>query len=169
MFSPQIKWFEESKRHLILGWFLFCFYFFFSSSSSNSSSRKEEGSAPSNSFIPSFPRAPSTSDSVRVKCREMLSAALRTGGELCIQYFQFLLFLPSVLVLPLFTVPFLMSDCVCILIGQFTQDAVSWVTSATWDCTELLFCCWWYGTFCGFCSSDILPTVKLHYRKLFPL
>ncbi|XP_041329582.1 transcription elongation factor A protein 1 isoform X2 [Pyrgilauda ruficollis] len=52
-----------------------------SSSSSNSSSRKEEGSAPSNSFIPSFPRAPSTSDSVRVKCREMLSAALRTGDD----------------------------------------------------------------------------------------
>ncbi|KAI1243381.1 hypothetical protein IHE44_0000985 [Lamprotornis superbus] len=51
------------------------------SSSSNSSSRKEEGSAPSNSFIPSFPRAPSTSDSVRVKCREMLSAALRTGDD----------------------------------------------------------------------------------------
>ncbi|NXN30706.1 TCEA1 protein, partial [Nycticryphes semicollaris] len=59
-----------------------------SSSSSNSSSRKEEGSAPSNSFIPSFPRAPSTSDSVRVKCREMLSAALRTGGELCRLDFQ---------------------------------------------------------------------------------
>ncbi|NXJ81220.1 TCEA1 protein, partial [Trogon melanurus] len=51
------------------------------SSSSNSSSRKDEGSAPSNSFIPSFPRAPSTSDSVRVKCREMLSAALRTGDD----------------------------------------------------------------------------------------
>ncbi|NXS56109.1 TCEA1 protein, partial [Brachypteracias leptosomus] len=51
-----------------------------SSSSSNSSSRKEEGSASSNSFIPSFPRAPSTSDSVRMKCREMLSAALRTGA-----------------------------------------------------------------------------------------
>ncbi|NXJ65889.1 TCEA1 protein, partial [Rostratula benghalensis] len=59
-----------------------------SSSSSNPSSRKEEGSAPSNSFIPSFPRAPSTSDSVRVKCREMLSAALRTGGELCRLDFQ---------------------------------------------------------------------------------
>ncbi|NXN17932.1 TCEA1 protein, partial [Indicator maculatus] len=52
-----------------------------SSSSSNSSSRKEEASAPSNSFIPSFPRAPSTSDSVRMKCREMLSAALRTGDD----------------------------------------------------------------------------------------
>ncbi|EOA93842.1 Transcription elongation factor A protein 1, partial [Anas platyrhynchos] len=52
-----------------------------SSSSSNSSSRKEEGSASSNSFIRSFPRAPSTSDSVRMKCREMLSAALRTGDD----------------------------------------------------------------------------------------
>ncbi|NWU94130.1 TCEA1 protein, partial [Upupa epops] len=52
-----------------------------SSSSSNSSNRKEEGNVPSNSFIPSFPRAPSTSDSVRVKCREMLSAALRTGDD----------------------------------------------------------------------------------------
>ncbi|NWW48717.1 TCEA1 protein, partial [Pedionomus torquatus] len=68
-----------------------------SSSSSNSSSRKEEGSAPSNSFIPSFPRAPSTSDSVRVKCREMLSAALRTGGTLCRLDFQvkLVLFLKS--------------------------------------------------------------------------
>ncbi|NXT01535.1 TCEA1 protein, partial [Jacana jacana] len=52
-----------------------------SSSSSNSSSRKEEGSATSNSFIPSFPRAPSTSDSIRMKCREMLSTALRTGDD----------------------------------------------------------------------------------------
>uniref|UniRef100_A0A8C8S6E7 Transcription elongation factor n=1 Tax=Pelusios castaneus TaxID=367368 RepID=A0A8C8S6E7_9SAUR len=52
-----------------------------SSSSSNSSIRKEETNASSDSFIPSLPRAPSTSDSVRVKCREMLAAALRTGDD----------------------------------------------------------------------------------------
>ncbi|EMP31782.1 Transcription elongation factor A protein 1 [Chelonia mydas] len=52
-----------------------------SSSSSNSSIRKEEANASSDSFIPSFPRAPSTSDSVRVKCREMLAAALKTGDD----------------------------------------------------------------------------------------
>uniref|UniRef100_F7G7Q2 Transcription elongation factor n=1 Tax=Monodelphis domestica TaxID=13616 RepID=F7G7Q2_MONDO len=51
-----------------------------SSSSSNASNRKEETNA-SDSFIPSFPRAPSTSDSVRMKCREMLAAALRTGDD----------------------------------------------------------------------------------------
>lgn len=168
MFSPQIKWFEESKRHLILGWFLFCFYFFLAVQVA----------------IPAAGRR-------RVVLHQILSSLLFLGlqalrilyewnVEKCslqlseqevssvynifIFYCFFLLFLPCP-----FTVPFLMSDCVCILIGQFTQDAISWVTSATWDCTELLFCCWWYGTFCGFCSSDILPTVKLHYRKLFPL
>lgn len=82
MFCPETKLHEEQQKTLVF------FLPFFSSSSSNSSSRKEEGSAPSNSFIPSFPRAPSTSDSVRVKCREMLSAALRTGGELCRLYFK---------------------------------------------------------------------------------
>ncbi|XP_020861580.1 transcription elongation factor A protein 1 isoform X1 [Phascolarctos cinereus] len=51
-----------------------------SSSSSNASNRKEETNA-SDSFIPSFPRAPSTSDSVRMKCREMLATALRTGDD----------------------------------------------------------------------------------------
>uniref|UniRef100_F7CPH0 Transcription elongation factor A1 n=1 Tax=Monodelphis domestica TaxID=13616 RepID=F7CPH0_MONDO len=51
-----------------------------SSSSSNASNRKEETNA-SDSFIPSFPRTPSTSDSVRMKCREMLAAALGTGDD----------------------------------------------------------------------------------------
>lgn len=51
-----------------------------SSSSGNVSSRKEEANA-RDSYVSSFPRAPSTSDSVRLKCREMLAAALRTGGE----------------------------------------------------------------------------------------
>lgn len=77
-FAQKRSYLKKGEETLILVFILP----FFSSSSSNSSSRKEEGSAPSNSFIPSFPRAPSTSDSVRVKCREMLSAALRTGGEL---------------------------------------------------------------------------------------
>ncbi|KAF7246235.1 Transcription elongation factor A protein 1 [Varanus komodoensis] len=52
-----------------------------SSCSSNSSSKKEEANVPSETFISSFPRAPSTSDSVRMKCREMLAAALKTGDD----------------------------------------------------------------------------------------
>ncbi|CAJ0945587.1 unnamed protein product [Ranitomeya imitator] len=50
-----------------------------SSSSSSSSGRKEDCAAPSETFITSFPRAPSTSDPVRIKCRELLSTALKTG------------------------------------------------------------------------------------------
>ncbi|KAF3822460.1 hypothetical protein GH733_007834 [Mirounga leonina] len=49
-----------------------------SSSSGNVSSRKDETNA-RDTYVSSFPRAPSTSDSVRLKCREMLAAALRTG------------------------------------------------------------------------------------------
>ncbi|KAM3927930.1 transcription elongation factor A protein 1 isoform 2-T2 [Leptodactylus fuscus] len=52
-----------------------------SSSSSSSSGRKEECGAPSESFITSFPRAPSTSDPVRIKCRELLATALKTGDD----------------------------------------------------------------------------------------
>ncbi|XP_015422893.1 PREDICTED: transcription elongation factor A protein 1 [Myotis davidii] len=48
------------------------------SSSGSVSSRKEETNA-RDTYVSSFPRAPSTSDSVRLKCREMLAAALRTG------------------------------------------------------------------------------------------
>ncbi|XP_021561783.1 transcription elongation factor A protein 1 isoform X3 [Carlito syrichta] len=51
-----------------------------SSSSSNVSSRKDETNA-RDTYVSSFPRAPSTSDSVRLKCREMLAAALRTGDD----------------------------------------------------------------------------------------
>ncbi|XP_068093482.1 transcription elongation factor A protein 1 isoform X1 [Hyperolius riggenbachi] len=51
-----------------------------SSSSSNSSSRKEETSLPDN-YLTSYPRAPSTSDPVRIKCRELISAALKTGDD----------------------------------------------------------------------------------------
>lgn len=50
------------------------------SSSSNSSSKSE--SADANTLIATFPRAPNTSDSVRIKCRELLSSALQTGGKL---------------------------------------------------------------------------------------
>lgn len=50
------------------------------SSSSNVSSRKDETNA-RDTYVSSFPRAPSTSDSVRLKCREMLAAALRTGDD----------------------------------------------------------------------------------------
>ncbi|KAM4706209.1 transcription elongation factor A protein 1 isoform 1-T1 [Rhinophrynus dorsalis] len=51
-----------------------------SSSSSNSSIRKEECAPPSD-LIQSYPRAPSTSDSVRLKCRELLATALKTGDD----------------------------------------------------------------------------------------
>ena len=57
-----------------------CVCVYFSSSSGNISSRKEEANA-RDTYVSSFPRAPSTSDSVRLKCREMLAAALRTGGK----------------------------------------------------------------------------------------
>ncbi|CAO2580987.1 Transcription elongation factor A protein 1 [Lemmus lemmus] len=53
---------------------------YFSSSSGNVSSRRDETHA-RDTYVSSFPRAPSTSDSVRLKCREMLAAALRTGGK----------------------------------------------------------------------------------------
>ncbi|XP_056600745.1 transcription elongation factor A protein 1 [Triplophysa dalaica] len=49
------------------------------SSSSNSSSKSE--SADANTLIATFPRAPNTSDSVRIKCRELLSSALQTGDD----------------------------------------------------------------------------------------
>ncbi|XP_072008005.1 transcription elongation factor A protein 1 isoform X2 [Engystomops pustulosus] len=52
-----------------------------SSSSCSSSGRKEDCAAPSESFITSFPRAPSTSDPVRIKCRELLATALKTGDD----------------------------------------------------------------------------------------
>ncbi|KAG8442052.1 hypothetical protein GDO86_011011 [Hymenochirus boettgeri] len=51
------------------------------SSGTFSSARKEEYASPSDGFVSSFPRAPSTSDSVRIKCRELLSAALKTGDD----------------------------------------------------------------------------------------
>uniref|UniRef100_A0A8C5XYQ7 Transcription elongation factor n=1 Tax=Microcebus murinus TaxID=30608 RepID=A0A8C5XYQ7_MICMU len=51
-----------------------------SSSSGIVSSRKDETNA-RDTYVSSFPRAPSTSDSVRLKCREMLAAALRTGDD----------------------------------------------------------------------------------------
>ncbi|TRY92338.1 hypothetical protein DNTS_013307 [Danionella cerebrum] len=51
------------------------------SSSSNSSNKSEFVDGTSNTLIATFPRAPVTSDSVRIKCREMLSSALQTGGN----------------------------------------------------------------------------------------
>ena len=68
-------------------WLLFlcvcvCVCVYTSSSSGNMSSRKDETNA-RDTYVSSFPRAPSTSDSVRLKCREMLAAALRTGGKCC--------------------------------------------------------------------------------------
>lgn len=52
-----------------------------SSSSSNSSSKSEPAEMSSNTLINTFPRAPNTSDSIRLKCREMLSNALQTGED----------------------------------------------------------------------------------------
>uniref|UniRef100_H2MU42 Transcription elongation factor n=1 Tax=Oryzias latipes TaxID=8090 RepID=H2MU42_ORYLA len=65
-----------------------------SSSSSNFSSRSDTTEVAPNSLIHNFPRAPSTSDSIRLKCREMLANALQTGGhpvllcrlQLCFQF-----------------------------------------------------------------------------------
>ncbi|XP_060730132.1 transcription elongation factor A protein 1 [Tachysurus vachellii] len=51
------------------------------SSSSNSSSKSEAVDMLPTSHMSTFPRAPGTSDSVRVKCREMLSSALQTGDD----------------------------------------------------------------------------------------
>uniref|UniRef100_A0A3Q3KIM8 Transcription elongation factor A (SII), 1 n=1 Tax=Monopterus albus TaxID=43700 RepID=A0A3Q3KIM8_MONAL len=52
-----------------------------SSSSSNSSSKSEPTEVTPNTLISTFPRAPSTSDSIRLKCREMLASALQTGDD----------------------------------------------------------------------------------------
>ncbi|XP_028833127.1 transcription elongation factor A protein 1 [Denticeps clupeoides] len=51
------------------------------SSSSNSSSKSEPADVMSNTLIATFPRAAPTSDSVRLKCREMLCSALQTGDD----------------------------------------------------------------------------------------
>lgn len=63
--------------------FSYCSY---SSSSSNSSSKSEPPDVTSNTLINTFPRAPSTSDSIRLKCREMLANALQAGGSLLLRY-----------------------------------------------------------------------------------
>ncbi|XP_037132421.1 transcription elongation factor A protein 1 isoform X1 [Syngnathus acus] len=52
-----------------------------SSSSSNSSGKSEHADVSSNSLINTFPRAPGTGDSIRIKCRGMLSNALQTGDD----------------------------------------------------------------------------------------
>ncbi|KAK5889245.1 transcription elongation factor A protein 1 [Pseudochaenichthys georgianus] len=51
------------------------------SSSSNSSSKSERADVSSNSLIPTFPRASGTSDSIRLKCRELMTQALQTGDD----------------------------------------------------------------------------------------
>uniref|UniRef100_A0A665WR17 Transcription elongation factor n=1 Tax=Echeneis naucrates TaxID=173247 RepID=A0A665WR17_ECHNA len=51
------------------------------SSSSNSSSKSEPTEVTPNTLINTFPRAPITSDSIRLKCREMLANALQTGDD----------------------------------------------------------------------------------------
>ncbi|XP_058249808.1 transcription elongation factor A protein 1 [Hemibagrus wyckioides] len=51
------------------------------SSSSNSSSKSEAVDMMPTTHTSTFPRAPGTSDSVRLKCREMLSNALQTGDD----------------------------------------------------------------------------------------
>lgn len=52
-----------------------------SCSSSNTNSRSEPSDDTPGSFVNTFPRAASTSDPIRVKCREMLANALQTGGK----------------------------------------------------------------------------------------
>ncbi|MCJ8731769.1 hypothetical protein PDJAM_G00203290 [Pangasius djambal] len=51
------------------------------SSSSNSSSKSEAVDMIPTTHTSAIPRAPGTSDSVRLKCREMLSSALQTGDD----------------------------------------------------------------------------------------
>ncbi|XP_035527380.1 transcription elongation factor A protein 1 isoform X2 [Morone saxatilis] len=51
------------------------------SSSSNSSSKSEPSEVSTSTLINTFPRAPSTSDSIRLKCRELISNALQTGDD----------------------------------------------------------------------------------------
>ncbi|KAJ8413286.1 hypothetical protein AAFF_G00092820 [Aldrovandia affinis] len=51
------------------------------SSSSNSSSKSDASDFTDNALITTFPRAPNTSDSVRNKCREMMSNALQVGND----------------------------------------------------------------------------------------
>ncbi|XP_064409738.1 transcription elongation factor A protein 1 isoform X2 [Latimeria chalumnae] len=51
------------------------------SSSSNSSSKNEGSNSPTNSCINTYPLAPNTSDSVRLKCRELLAAAFRMDDD----------------------------------------------------------------------------------------
>lgn len=50
-------------------------------SSSSNSSKSDFAEATPNTLISTFPRAPVTSDSVRLKCREMLTSALQTGDD----------------------------------------------------------------------------------------
>ncbi|XP_018603536.1 transcription elongation factor A protein 1 isoform X2 [Scleropages formosus] len=51
------------------------------SSSSNSSSRSEPSDSAHNTLITTFPHAPSTTDPIRNKCRQMLSSALQAGND----------------------------------------------------------------------------------------
>ncbi|XP_012692504.1 transcription elongation factor A protein 1 isoform X2 [Clupea harengus] len=50
-------------------------------SSSSNSSKSDLAEATPNTLIATFPRAPVTSDSVRLKCRELMSTALQTGDD----------------------------------------------------------------------------------------
>ncbi|XP_048119949.1 transcription elongation factor A protein 1 isoform X1 [Alosa alosa] len=50
-------------------------------SSSSNSSKGDFAEATPNTLIATFPRAPVTSDSVRLKCREMITNALQTGDD----------------------------------------------------------------------------------------
>ncbi|XP_075877840.1 transcription elongation factor A protein 1 isoform X4 [Nelusetta ayraudi] len=52
-----------------------------SSSSSNSSNKSDATEVAPNTLIDTFPRAPVTSDSIRLKCREMIANALQTGDD----------------------------------------------------------------------------------------
>ncbi|KAL4635240.1 hypothetical protein GN956_G14581 [Arapaima gigas] len=51
------------------------------SSGSNSSGRSEPSDGTPNMLITTFPRAPSTTDPIRNKCRQMLSSALQAGND----------------------------------------------------------------------------------------
>uniref|UniRef100_A0A3Q3WUD2 Transcription elongation factor n=1 Tax=Mola mola TaxID=94237 RepID=A0A3Q3WUD2_MOLML len=52
-----------------------------STSSSNSSHKSDSVDVSANTLINTFPRAPGTSDSIRLKCREMIANALQAGDD----------------------------------------------------------------------------------------
>lgn len=133
-----------------------------SSSSSNSSSKSESSEVGPNTLNTSFPRAPSTSDSIRLKCREMLASALQTGGKL-----KPLLIFWSVCFLMFMFSYFQLHFLMCLFIFYFFTDDHIAIGA---DCEELgaqieeyilkTQCCW-SSRLCDFKLSQLLYIIML--------